>query len=147
MREILYHGKRVDNGEWVEGLPYEVDGVVNRIRVKEVIDDIIAYTTYPVIPETVGQYIYLNDKNGTKIFEGNILKGYQYPFFHDGKHNYFAEVIWFDNSPAFGIYTFKNPSSEVAGISTGNCDYLEDFASANWEVIGNIYDNPDLWKK
>ena len=88
----------------------------------------------------------MTDKNNKKIFEGDILKGEQYPFCSEGQYNYFAEVTWFDNSPAFGIYTFKNPKSDVRGISTGNCEYLEDFSSNDWEIIGNIHDNPELLK-
>lgn len=141
MREILFRGKRVDNGEWVYGdlihepfgdcIQYldENEGVYRRCKVK-------------VIPETVGQYTGLTDKNGKRIFEGDILKGFEYPFFRkeDGTHNYFAEVVWFDNSPAFGLWTFKNPESTVSGISHGNSDYIEDFDSEMWEVIGNIHE-------
>ncbi len=99
-----------------------------------------------VLPETVGQFTGLLDKNGTKIFEGDILRGDEYPFCHEGEYNYFAEVLWFENSPAFGLYTFKNPESKVRGISTENCDYIEDWDSSKWEVIGNIHDNPDLMR-
>ena len=99
-----------------------------------------------VIPETVGQYTGLTDKNGVKIFEGDILRGFEYPFRSnsDGEFNYFVEIVWFDDSSAFGIYTFKNPTSNVRGISEGNTDYLEYFNVDKWEVIGNIYDNLEL---
>ena len=147
MREILFRGKRVDNGEWVigDGIHYPksqnwkgtcwIDGMHER-----------ANDWVQVIPETVGQYTGLTDKNGTKIFEGDILKGFRYPFFReeDAAYNYFAEVVWFDNSPAFGLLTFKNPESTVRGISHGNADYMEDFDSEMWEVIGNIHDYPEL---
>ena len=150
MREILFRGKNV-YGEWVEGFYYKAK--LNRYD-KELCD----YLTKPypetegkpsdhvfVYPETIGQYTGLTDKNGKKIFEGDILKGEQYPYKDgDGDYNYFAEVVWFDNSPAFGLYTFKNPKSNVRGISTGNTSYIEDFASEYWEVIGNIHDNPEL---
>ena len=43
------------------------------------------------------------------IYEGDILRGYQYPYLSDDNFNYYVEVIYFDNCPAFGIYTFKNP--------------------------------------
>lgn len=79
------------------------------------------------------------------IFEGDILQGSDYPFQNgDGEHNYYAEVVWFENSPAFGFVTRKNPKSSVRGISDGNCDYIEDFSGYRWEVIGNIHDNPEL---
>ncbi len=101
-----------------------------------------------VIPDTVGQYTGLTDKNGDEIFEGDILNGFEYPFLDDEEnHNYYAEVCWFNNSPAFGICTVKNPNSTIRGISDGNSDYIEDFKSELWEIIGNIHDNPELLKE
>ena len=155
MREILFRGKRVDNGEWIKGFYIEANhhwhnkGVHKEWIVKNVIQNggwCNVGSKYAVIPETVGQYTGLTDENGTKIFEGDILKGFRYPFFReeDAAYNYFAEVVWFDNSPAFGLLTFKNPESTVRGISHGNADYMEDFDSEMWEVIGNIHDNPEL---
>ena len=145
MREILFHGKRADNGEWVEG-----DLLQTRYHSGHIEYQIMPQTpvssAYPVLPETVGQYTGLTDKNGVRIFEGDILRGFEYPFCSNinGEFNYFAEIVWFDDSSAFGIYTFKNPKSNVRGISEGNTDYLEYFNADKWEVIGNIYDNPEL---
>ena len=70
MREILFRGKRADNGEWVEGTLYQIGKeqnpfimLVNRCAESHEVD-----------PATVGQYTGLTDKNGTKIFEGDIVK-------------------------------------------------------------------------
>ena len=137
MRGITFRGKRVDNGEWVKG---DLLHVNNRIL-------ILAHgCAFEVVAETVGQYTGLTDKNGKKIFEGDVLAGDIYPFTSDEEQNYFAEVVWFDNSPAFGLLTHKNPKSKVCGISDGNTDYMEDFDCGNWEIIGKIHDNPELLK-
>lgn len=149
-REILFRGKRIDNDEWVYG--YYFKRVRNYAGCKTVEHCYIQYETwdegfitYEVKPETVGQYTGLTDKNGKKIFEGDILRGFAYPFRDgEGKHNYYAEVVWFKNSPAFGLVTHKNPKSNVVGISEGNCEYMEDWETFLWEVIGNIYDNKEL---
>mgnify|MGYP004565785619 CR=1 FL=1 len=150
MRDIEFRGKRTDNGEWVYGYYYKAkyyrtdDELCDYITVPHPNEYNVPSSKYVVDPSTVGQYTGLKDKNGTKIFEGDILKGFNYPYKHEEEFNYFAEVLWFENSPAFGIYTFKNPKSEVSGISEGNTDYMEDWIPNSWEVIGNIYDNPEL---
>lgn len=99
---------------------------------------------YEINPDTLCQYTGLTGKYGKKIWENDILRGYQYPYRSDGNDNYFAEVTWFENCPAFGIYTFKNPKSNVCGISEGNTEFMENWNSEDWEVIGNIFDNADL---
>ena len=140
MREILFRGKRTDNDEWItDSETYIRDG--DGIWLS---DENLNVVT--VLPETVGQYTGLTDKNGVRIFEGDILRGFEYPFCSNinGEFNYFAEIVWFDDSSAFGIYTFKNPKSNVRGISEGNTDYLEYFNADKWEVIGNIHDNPEF---
>lgn len=170
MREILFRGKRIDNGAWVYG-SFLLDGEAHRPLEKKHLSFSKCYIIpetdrdniktrfndgsyylqtvgYHVIPETVGQFTGLTDKNGKKIFEGDLLNGFQYPFYrrNSAEHNYFAEVIWFTGNCAFGLCTHKHPTAKVRGISAGNADFIEDFDSDDWEVIGNIHDNPELLK-
>lgn len=140
MREILFRGKDI-KGNWYEGL------LAHNISKDEwyISNKAGISTAYQVRPETIGQFTGLTDKNGTKIFDGDILQGDEYPYCSDGDYNYYAEVVWFDNGCCgFGLCTHKNPKSAVCGISDGNCEWFEDFDSNNWSVVGNIYDNPEL---
>lgn len=155
MRELLFKGKAKGTGEWISG------GYFQRAEAKyyfkkdqALIHSYIAsdWTTYFGLPReltlhevessTICQYTGLTDKNGKKIFEGDILRGFQYPFCYDGYYNYYAEIIFANCS--FMTYTHKNPLSCVRGISDGNTELMECWVSEDWEVIGNIYDNPEL---
>ena len=138
MREILFRGKRKDNAEWVEGDLLQLhDGrkyIVNN-KFGACIDDKGNFinTEAPfvceVIPETVGQYTGLTDKNGKEIFEGDILK------FHDR----LVVVFWHTHLGRWDSNFLKY---------TNNENGRDDMSPSRWgyksEVIGNIHDNPEL---
>lgn len=139
MREILFRGKRVDNGEWVEGSYIEHEHAIE--WVENVSDDGLTIFSEGanVIPETVGQYTGLTDKNGKKIFEGYIIKCYRYANGKDGKLVFEnLVVVWDDMDACFAL-------AEVGAghISYWYNDYQMD-DTHEFEVIGNIHDNPEL---
>lgn len=119
MREILFRGKRIDNGEWIEGCPL-VDYVTKQyfIHTKENIG-------FEVDPETICQYTNLTDKSGRKIFGKDIVK-------------------------------LPKCENDTAVFSLIGCNYilkgkysnyvLGSYESECFEVIGNIFDNPELLK-
>ena len=151
-REILFRGQTRRKNEWAKmpssnwvygGIFVPEDNLNFAIIIAQQENAVEKHSVYG---DTVGQYTGLTDKNGVRIFEGDILRGFEYPFRsnNNGEFNYFAEIVWFDDSSAFGIYTFKNPKSNVSGILEGDTDYLKYFNVDKWEVIGNIHDNPEL---
>ena len=140
-REILFRGKRSDNGEWIYGYL-----IGNNVIVGEVVDfDEEYFTTefwYKVNPETVGMFTGLTDKNGTKIFEGGIIKvpsrGRLYvviwsTWVHDEKRNKYLT----DRYEFTGWCISKN------GINP--CDTL-DIEILQGEVIGSVHDNSGILK-
>ena len=130
MREILFRGKRLDNGAWETG-----SLVIVRMDCHDaqyyIADKMTGYHT-PVDPSTVGQYTGLKDKNGERIFEGDIAKVLQ------GKDKDIA-YVGFENG-AFMLYPKTGKIYERT---------LWEYWYNEWdvEVIGNITDNPELLEK
>ena len=131
MREILFRGKCNEtckyNGQWIEGFYGEDDG-----------KPIIAHSTdrgligYFCDPDSIGQYTGLTDKNGKKIFEGDIVKveNNDYDWYEHDPNSYSVFAVDFDE----GGYT-------VGSYFLQNWLWFDEFRG---EVIGNIHDNPEL---
>jgi uncharacterized phage protein (TIGR01671 family) len=157
MREILFRGKRIGTsaGEWVEGFYVERGNkhwiypagnqTISRSLARELrpfhsakSTQKIMHEVFPVDPYTVGQYTGMMDKNGKRIFEGDIvesvfsLKPYLVCF---GKYTYTDE--YGEEEGAAGWY-----NEEEGGYKTAMA------CTDVWAiVIGNIYDNPELMEE
>ena len=150
MREILFRGKRVDNGEWVEGslLDYKPHYKWTAIYCLCDNDDgMLEMYRHDVNPSTVGQYTGLKDKNGKRIFEGDVIKIEHSDYAFDGMSlGYRTEqgMVAYDSMGMIGIvvekYKGENVWSDFFHV-LGLTDRIEDWY---FEVIGNIHDNPEL---
>lgn len=152
MREVLFRGKRADYGEWIEGYYAKQSNhacFAHELKYQHFIfkDVCLDFNLgglqgFEIIPETVGQYTGLKDKNGKKIFEGDIVR-------LTDEHN---EIEW------TAVVVFGNPNGEynwgwqlkAIGEFDGNKDILlwvdMEESGAYFEIIGNIHDNPELLK-
>ena len=154
MREILFRGKRCDNGEWVQGFYVRADHHWHKNGIHK---DWIAlgasanggwfalHNKYAVKAETVGQYTGLTDKNGKKIFEGDIVNAVIVRDLGGGTENrQETGIIAYDKIGMIGLvakYAGSIPiwSDFFQELTLSGC--INDF----WfEVIGNIHDNPEL---
>lgn len=133
MREVIFRGKEKDTGKWLYGDLQTVghkrfiDGYRMRGRVN---------------PGTVGQYIGIKDKNGNRVFEGDIIQTYF--SFAPGDAGYGVSqkpfvVEWEQSRASYRAY--KPDAQKLHILDT--IDFFE-MQSKLYEVIGNIYDNPEL---
>lgn len=134
---ILFRAKRKDNGEWVYGYYatqsnhacFQSELKYTSFILKDEFMDwgLGGLAEYEVIPESVGQFTGLHDKNGEKIFEGDIVKCLSLEYGYVNKEVYYAE----------------DRARFVLGSLGSDYDFEE---YINVEVTGNIYDNKELLK-
>jgi len=124
MREILFRGKRLDNGEWVEGNFVNLWLIHYKKHQPIITDD--KGVSFDVDPSTVGQYTGLTDKNGKRIFEGDIVEGRDY-----------------DAEDGYGVVNWEDGAFYVSNDSW-NGTFCDNYWGYDFEVIGNIHDNPEL---
>lgn len=166
MREILFRGKRTDNGEWVDGFivasrentypngfeMITVDGI-NYDELDSYIPDFISYA---VDPSTIGQYTGLKDKNDKMIWEGDIVR-YTFDSPDDptatknGLKVRTGRIFWSDWRASFAVTAGRNGSAslnnDVACYVRGRQVYEYVRGANTVEVIGNVHDNPELLEK
>lgn len=137
MREILFRGKRVDNGEWIYGYLARFRNFRNKIYTS--IIQINDFETQEcniqdnscVFTETVGQFTGLTDKNGKKIFEGDVVEFTDKYTQQKGRAEIVFEAFKWKYS---GCYYGGNPTVWLC---------IDD-KSVEFEIIGNIHDTPEL---
>lgn len=152
-REILFRGKITDTGRWYEGqyihlhkttycfkedYDRDPDNDIHQIVFEEMTDWGLPnrHLRADVLPETVGQYTGLTDKNGKKIFEGDICR------FREWSK---GDMCW------IGKVHYEHQQFVISGEKNKECEspfllVMSRFTSENIEVVGNIHDNPELLK-
>lgn len=134
-REILFRGYTGRN--WQYGY------LIDKEAIRNFDQNGLPISTYRVIKETIGQYTGLTDKNGTKIFEGDVLKLKQ----PKDKTEYIAKVEFGNPNGNYNWgwqLVFKEPFNLNPDIL---CWVEMECVGVDCEVIGNIYDNPELLKE
>lgn len=131
MREILFRGKRVDNGEWVEGAYFpDKDGVsliCTNIVAGTPVDEAGMCVAWTVDSDTVGQYTGLTDKNGKRVFEGDVMGFDAYGFHYKGVVS-FADGNFYINCNCSNAFPFLDDA-----IKRHDAIY-----------VGNIHDGPEM---
>ena len=123
MREILFRGKRLDNGKWVFG---DLMTKYPHHEGPTIVESGCIY--HEVEPETVGQYTGLVDKNGEKIFEGDVVKGHYY--------------INRNKKRIVGFVRFVRDGWHIEGVK--QYEYVTTRLTPAFERIGITHDNPEL---
>ena len=133
MRQILFRGKRIDNDEWTEGYLVETTNVITDKKATFIFEQDATYFThgefacsFEVKPETVGQFTGLTDKNGKKVFEGDVVE-------YAGSC---GEIVF---AECRGAFMSREKDMYCEWLST-----LPRYGTGIMEIIGNIYDNKEI---
>lgn len=144
MRKILFKAKRIDNGEWVEGCIVIDQSRLDIFKYRiQPIESGVLYAP-PIDPDTLCQYTGFTDKNGKKIWENDILRySYDYdgsPFLKDGEEIKYraGAVFWSEWRGSWAVCGRGNKKC------TNNDVFKYNRNPNRTEVIGNIFDNPEL---
>lgn len=149
MREIIFKGKRKDNGEWIYWNIYgelcRLSGKRARLEIPKTAGESYYHYIYQIrqliLPESISEFSGLTDKNETKVFEGDIVK------FTDSLFGYSHTGMVCFNEGSFCIkYEYWN---KERFHRIGQTEKWQDMGASavityQYEVIGNIYDNPEL---
>ena len=171
MREILFRGKRIDNGEWIYGYinQHRGDSILDCMCEQINSDDFYIYDyaakidtgiyglLYKIIPETRSEFTGLTDKNGRRIFEGDIV---QYNIYDDFDCQSVVKFGEYNQDGSAGEYSARKCIGFYVDVDNFTCpDWCEDapdyfpkhFKQQNvlevardCQVIGNIHDNPEI---
>lgn len=127
-REIKFRGKEFETGQWIEGSLTTYPKHYPNIILVEDAEPIPREKTYVVFPETVCQFSEITDKNGNSIFEHDLI------LIHDSESSYqFTVEVLFHK----GMFCYKNKACGFTPLW---------YVSDRCEVIGNVFDNPELLK-
>lgn len=130
MREILFKAKRIDNGKWVEGYYVKKYDLLGKRHLILYVDNYVRWVCVEIDPETLCEFTGRCDKNGKRIWENDILMAH-------------LDELYPEDA------TYETVEWGVAGWVTHEANsidrqYLDEFDTEHYEVIGNIFDNKEL---
>lgn len=157
MREYIFHGKRVDNGEWVEGYCVKAEKLDKSGYEHFIIEESADGASYLVYPESVGEWTGLVDNNSRKIFENDIVrcqKRYDRPYSDKRKSKRHIGVVEYRIGKGDKFYNRQTGKydryMEYSAEWIVNVKDYGKFVHGSWgdfwdcEVIGNVFENSDL---